>query len=226
MKGLIWHKRELKIILLALAGLVAVLALLYLAIWVVIYWALAGIWPFPPLEHVTKQLVLENGGKILIEGQEDRGFGSDGFIFEASYLPPNNQMNEVVGSWIGHQSTPEVYLLNDLIILLNPDRKRLHVRTTAGIWKWFSMEFPDESATFPLAHYTALTSLSEEALKRLLDEQSDVANGYSPNAYIERFDSEKREVIVTYYPEPGIVSTLFLGLADDGSHLSLKRIER
>lgn len=226
MRAFIWHNRKLKIILLALAGLVGALALLYGAMWVIVYWALAGIWPFSPLEHVTEQLGLENGGKILIEGQEERGFGSDGFMFEASYLPPNSQTPELVGGWVGPQATPAVYVLNDLVILLNPDRKRLHVRTRAGNWKWFLMDFPDRSAAFPLSHYTALTSLSEEALESILAEQGGAENGYSPNLYIEGFDPEQREVIITYYPRPGITSRLFLGLADDGSYLSLKRIER
>lgn len=187
---------------------------------------LTGVWPFAPLERVTEELVLENGGKIVIQGKEDRGFGSDGFIFEAGYLPPRNSTHEHIGSWISHRSTPRVFLVNDLVVVLNPDRKRLHIRTRAGTWKWFLMKFPDSASSFPVSHYVALTSLSETALELVRNEQSEANSRYSPTAYIDSFEPLKNELVVIFYSGPDRISNLILSLAVDGTYLELKRIER
>ena len=45
------NKSVLKRILLIGAGLVGTVALLYVVMWYVIYLALSGDWPFPPLEQ-------------------------------------------------------------------------------------------------------------------------------------------------------------------------------
>jgi|GEM_PF-4964794 len=219
-------KSILKKILLTAVGLAGTLALLYVAMWVAVFWALLGIWPFAPLEQVNESHSIANGGRIVIEGKEDRGFGSQGFVFQAGYLPPDSLTYEPIGGWIGQRARPEVFSVEDLVVVLNPDRKRLHVRTRAGTWKWFQMKFPDALSTFPISHYTALTSLSEQDLEKVRNEQNDAPDGYSPNAYIERFEPDNKELVITYYARPDRISTLVLGLTDEGTRLELKRIER
>jgi hypothetical protein len=219
-------KRSLKIILFGAAGLAFAVILLLGVMWVGLYLALSGIWPFAPLAQVTEEIRLQNGGTIVVTGIEDRGFGSDGFLFQANYLPSDGAEAEEIGSWIGYQSSPELFLVNNLVVILNPDQKRLHVRNHAGKWKWFLIQFPDGTSSFPLSHYAALTSLSEEDLEIIRNELADAGKRYSPNAYIQTFDPLNSEVIVTYYPLPGVERTLILGLTEDGTQLKLRRIER
>jgi hypothetical protein len=47
--------------------------------------ALSVAWPFEPLDHRSWQIELSNGDLIRIEGDEDRGWHSDGSLWRASF---------------------------------------------------------------------------------------------------------------------------------------------
>ena len=47
--------------------------------------ALSGAWPFEPLARRSHEIALTNGALIRIEGVEDRGWGSSGYLWTASF---------------------------------------------------------------------------------------------------------------------------------------------
>ena len=51
--------RYFKSIVIFAGSLAGLLSLLYIAMWVLIYMGLTGVWPFSPLERITEEIVLE-----------------------------------------------------------------------------------------------------------------------------------------------------------------------
>lgn len=196
----------------------------YVALWVILIMAMAGTWPFEPLEQRSEQMELANGDRIAIEGVEDRGFGSDGFLFDATYISEGGKNREKIAAWIGHAWKPEAHSPGDLVVLVNPDLKRMHVRSPAGMWKTFFMSFPGSDKD--LSRFVTATTLSEQSLAKLQQDLTDEEKLYSPNAYIDSFDPEHLELKVRVLTTPDITRVLVLGLTNDGSTLTLSSMTK
>lgn len=76
---------------------------------VVLGLAISGAWPFEPLERRSRQIELANGALIRIEGLEDRGWGSHGYLWTASFRQRDEADFVPIGSWIGPNDDLSVY---------------------------------------------------------------------------------------------------------------------
>lgn len=205
-------------------GIVCFIALFIIGGGVSFYLAMEGKWPFPPLNVIAKTVKLENRGTVEIKGLEDRGFGSDGYLFQAQYFPPGKTEAEKIGDWTGYEPLPKTFLANELVLVVEPGGKKLHVRGADGLWKWFVMLFPGESSSLPLSHFTSMTSLPEEALRKIREGLTSEEKKYSPNTTIKDFDPQTSELTVSYLTAPESEKTLHLKLDPTGKRLSLMKI--
>jgi hypothetical protein len=212
--------------LFALAAVVA-LAVLCAGILVTgMYLAMAGKWPFKPLEKRRHEIALSNGGKVEIEAIEQRGFRGDGWTVYARYQPPGGEAVERIGEWEGYNHTPSVYTVHDLVILPSPDQRTLYVRTRKGEWKFFSMQFPDERSSLSSEFYAAMTGLSQEEINSVRKDIDPDEKGWSPSVYLKKFIPESMEVHVLYQTNPATKRHLRLKLSEDGTRMRLIEVRK
>ena len=209
--------RVLKYILVTILIIVAVpIAVFYLYLFVVMPRHNEGSWPFKPLDQTENTIDLSNGGVIRIEAIEQRGFRSDGWSVSAQYRAPRSSMYEDIGGWEGYNHDPKVYLTDGLLVLLNPDKKTIHVRTNQNRWKFFKMIFPDRLTSLPITFYTGMTTLTAHELSQIDPKE----NGWTPSVYVEEFDPVTREIIMKQLYS-STVRYIHLQLSEDGSDLEL-----
>ena len=188
--------------------------------------ALSGTWPFEPLAHRSREISLANGALIRIEGVEDRGWGSSGYLWTASFRDRSEAGFLRIGGWIGHNDDWSVYTPGELIVCLNPDRHTLHVRGSNGQWKLFDLRLPSRNES--LADFVRFTpALAEADLRRFQADLTEAETPYSPATEILAFDAARLEIrtrVLTALAREAIFS-----LSEDGQSVrlrSLRFIER
>jgi hypothetical protein len=183
--------------------------------------ALSGTWPFAPLAHRSREITLGNGAVIRIEGLEDRGWGTSGYLWTASFRDRNEAGFVRIGSWIGHNDDWSVYTPGELIVCLNPDRRTLHVRGANGQWKLFDLRLP--SRTESLADFVRFTpALAEADLRRFQADLTEAETHTSPAIEILGFDAKTLDIrtrVLTALQREAIFS-----LSEDGQSVRLKSL--
>jgi hypothetical protein len=183
--------------------------------------ALSGTWPFEPLAHRSREIALANGALIRIEGVEDRGWGSSGYLWTASFRDRREAGFVRIGGWIGHRDDWSVYTPGELIVCLNPDRHTLHVRGSNGQWKLFELRLPGRTEN--LANFIRVTpALAEADLRRFQADLTDAETSSSPATEILTFDPATLEIrtrVLTALTREAIV-----GLSEDGQSVRLKSL--
>jgi hypothetical protein len=183
--------------------------------------ALSGTWPFEPLAHRSREITLRSGALIRIEGVEDRGWGTSGYMWTASFRDRNEDGFVRIGSWIGHTDDWSVYTPGELIVCLNPDRRTLHVRGSNGQWKSFDLRLPGRTES--LADFVRFTpALSEADLRRFQADLTEAETHISPATEILAFDAETLDIrtrVLTALRREAIFS-----LSEDGQSVRLKSL--
>ena len=201
----------------AVAVLTVVVASLSLAVGM----ALSGTWPFEPLARRSREIALANGALFRIEGVEDRGWGSSGYLWTASFRDRSEAGFVRIGGWIGHRDDWSVYTPGELIVCLNPDRHTLHVRGSNGQWKFFDLRLPGRTES--LADFIRFTpALAEADLRRFQADLTEAETPYSPATEILAFDPATLEIrtrVLTALTREAIFS-----LSEDGQSVRLKSL--
>jgi len=183
--------------------------------------ALSGTWPFEPLAHRSRQIALANGALIRIDGIEDRGWGSSGYVWTASFRDRNEADFVRIGGWIGHNDDWSVYTPGELIVCLNPDRHTLHVRGSNGHWKVFDLSLP--ARTESLSGFVRFRpALAEADLRRFQADLTEAETSYSPTTELLAFDPATLEIrarVLTALTREAIFS-----LGEDGQSVHLKSL--
>ena len=219
-------KRTVKVTLLATGALTALAVLGFVVLITGEYLALAGYWPFTPLERRKYDIALPNGAEVRIEAIEQRGFRSDGWTVYASYVQAGMSEPERIGSWEGYRHEPPVYVVKDLVVLPSPDQKTLYVRTQRGEWKFFAMQFPLDRHAFPTSHYAALTGLTDEEVTQIAREIAPEQSGHTPYVALEAFLPDSMEARVAFYStNPNAAGHVRLRLSSDGTRMTLIEIK-
>ena len=154
--------------------------------------AVSGSWPFEPLDRRSRQIELLNGDLIRIEGVEDRGWQSDGYLWTASFRQRGEAEFVTIGSWIGPNDEFSVHTAGALIVCPNPNRRMIHVRSN-GQWKLFDLSLPGrienvtEFSRFRMA-------LAEADLRRFQAELTEAETMSSPATEIQAFDPATLEI--------------------------------
>ncbi len=86
--------RATRFIFIGAAALVGIPIAGCVALLIVLRLAETATWSFPPLKHVENRVELSNGGALLIDAVEQRGFRSDGWTVNAGYLAPGREQVE------------------------------------------------------------------------------------------------------------------------------------
>jgi len=218
--------RGLKIVLIAVAGIVLVPILALILGWTALVLDGSGKWPFDPLERVENTLSLSNGGLLEIEAIEQRGPRSDGWTVYARYWASEAGQLEEIGVWEGYNHSPEVFVAGRLVVLPSPDQTTLFVRQTDGRWKFFSLRFPTEASSLSMSHYTTLTTLTESELARIRSDLDPDEIGWHPSVSILSFRPESKELQLKYQTNLSTVRYLRLKLSEDGGDLSLMDVRK
>jgi hypothetical protein len=183
--------------------------------------ALSGTWPFEPLARRSREIALTNGALIRIEGVEDRGWGSSGYLWTASFRDRGEADLVRIGGWIGHNDDWSVYTSGELIVCLNPDRHTLHVRGSNGQWKLFELRLPGRTEN--LADFIRVTpALAEADLRRFQADLTDAETSSSPATEILTFDPATLEIRTRVLT--ALTREAIFGLSEDGQSVRLKSL--
>ncbi len=210
----------------AVAIAVAVPTIVVASLSLAVGMALSGTWPFEPLARRSREIALANGALIRIDGVEDRGWGSSGYLWTASFRDRSEAGFVRIGGWIGHRDDWSVYTPGELIVCLNPDRHTLHVRGSNGQWTFFDLRLPGRTES--LADFIRFTpALAEADLRRFQADLTEAETPYSPATEILAFDPATLDIrarVLTALTREAIFS-----LSEDGQSVrleSLRVIER
>jgi hypothetical protein len=183
--------------------------------------AVSGTWPFEPLDRRSRQIELVNGALIRIEGVEDRGWQSNGYLWTASFRQRDDADFVTIGSWIGPNDDLRVYTSGALIVCLNPNRRMIHVRGSNGQWKFFDLRLPGKTEN--LADFLMFNpALAEGDLRRFQAELTEAETRYSPATEIQAFDSVTLEIRARILT--ALTREATFGLSEDGQSVSLKSL--
>jgi len=214
------RRRNKRILIVATVALgVPVLAMV--AFIVAFGMAVSGTWPFEPLHRRSRQIELTNGALIRIEGVEDRGWGSDGYLWTASFRQRDEADFVRIGGWIGPNDDFTAYTRGALIVCPNPDRRMIHVRGSNSQWKSFDLRLPGKTEN--LAEFSKFTAaLAEGDLRRFQADLTEAETQYSPMTQILAFDPVTLEIRARILT--GLTREAIFGLSEDGQSLSLKSL--
>jgi hypothetical protein len=180
-------KPRTKWILMAGAVFVIVPALAVTVFVVAAGMALSGTWPFEELDRRTRYIEPSSLGRIRIEGVEDRGWGSNGYIWTASFQQHGTTDFLRIGSWVGESDDLRVYTPGKLIVCSSPDRRTIHVFDQDGVWRFFDLRLPGKNENFEeFSRFTP--ALREADLQRFQSELTEAEAAYSPTTEIQSFD--------------------------------------
>jgi hypothetical protein len=212
--------RRKRILLIAVAAVpIGALA----ACFIFLLMAASGAWPFEPLQRRVRNLELQNGALIRIEGVEDRGWQSDGFLWSASFRQLGGKDFVQFGSWIGPNDNLRAYISGALIVCPNPNLRMLHVRGRDGEWRVFDLRLPGKTEN--LSDFSRFTpTLNEDDLRRIQTDLTDAEASYSPSIYIQAFDPETRQLRTKILAV--LTREAVFELSEDGRSVSLKSLQR
>lgn len=212
---------KIKQLSIVVVGVALTGTLICLGLYLLVYLSVAGIWPFEPLMRKTNQIKLPNGGVMIINAIEDRGPRSEEWRVSAEYQDPDSLEMEKVGEWFGSNISPKVYYQKGLVVLLNPNRETMHVRTLAKSWRVFSMIFPTPQGSLPLTFYETVTALSGSEIQRILKVCDPDEDSHIPSFQIQEFQPDQYQLAVTCYIGVDQSAVINLRLSPDGERLSL-----
>ncbi len=104
-----------------------------------------GLLPFPR-EKIKQIYDLDHGGKLILIGTKEQGWGSDGHFWKGKYLPPNSKKTERIKNWLDYSygEKIEVFLLNDQPVIIQGNQS-FQSRNVKG--QWHSFKCPNDNCS-------------------------------------------------------------------------------
>jgi hypothetical protein len=211
---------------------------------------LSGALPGHPLGSYHREIVLQNGATLLLDGREYRTIHGDGFTEQISYKSPGSGEPEYVGGWEQSRNSPRVYFAGPLLVVVAPDGEAVYVRThvveavpaeevTPGEersnylycvpnprvecrWRTLSM-LGWGAKPFRLRMNGDWLSLPDR--RRIWNDLDEEEEEWQPSAVVQGFDARDRELVILQRTPTSRRLLKFI-LSPDGTELALSEIER